>query len=248
MNTDYKKELLRLLSLEYNCSADDFSRDINILTELKLCDGQRWFSDKKELFRMVTLGRNAVITADPCIHPFLSDYIEKKTGHWIFEVPNLLEIEKELRRFSYTLAQSHHMFLPSKKVEPRLDCPLRWYYGEDIHRFYGGDRFPNAICEKYLPEHPDRIAVVALDGNEIMGMAGCSEDATGWMQIGIDVMPQFRSRGIGTHLVTVLKNKIEELGAIPFYGTSISNYHSWNIALNSGFRPSWVEIGATPTK
>ena len=79
-----------------------------------------------------------------------------------------------------------------------------------------------------------------------MGMAGCSEDAPGWMQIGIDVLPKFRSKGIGTYLVTILKNKIEEMGAIPFYGTSVSNYHSWNIALNSGFRPTWVEIGANP--
>ena len=66
------------------------------------------------------------------------------------------------------------------------------------------------------------------------------------MQIGIDVLPKFRSKGIGTYLVTILKNKIEEMGAIPFYGTSVSNYHSWNIALNSGFRPTWVEIGANP--
>lgn len=79
-----------------------------------------------------------------------------------------------------------------------------------------------------------------------MGMAGCSEDAPGWMQIGIDVLPQFRSKGIGTYLVIILKNKIEEMGAVPFYGTSVSNYHSWNIALNSGFRPTWVEIGANP--
>jgi len=34
---------------------------------------------------------------------------------------------------------------------------------------------------------------------------------------------------------------------IPFYGTSVSNYPSWNIALNSGFKPAWVEIGAQKT-
>jgi hypothetical protein len=34
------------------------------------------------------------------------------------------------------------------------------------------------------------------------------------------------------------------MGEIPFYGTSLSNLHSQNIALNSGFRPAWVEIGA----
>ena len=42
--------------------------------------------------------------------------------------------------------------------------------------------------------------------------------------------------------------KILEEGNIPFYGTSLSNYHSWNIALNSGFRPAWVEIGAEKKK
>jgi GNAT superfamily N-acetyltransferase len=72
----------------------------------------------------------------------------------------------------------------------------------------------------------------------------CSEDATGWLQIGIDVIPEYRSKGVGTFLVTTLKNKIIEQGDIPFYGTSASNYHSWNIALNSGFKPAWVEIGA----
>lgn len=241
--TDYKQQLLKLLSLEYNCSPDAFGKEDNILTETKLCDGQRMYNNE-HFFWMVTMGSNAVITADSCLHPFFREYIKEKTGHWLFEVPNLLKIEKELNKFSYTLTQSHHMFLSAQKVEAKLDCPVKWYYGEELHRFYGDSRFPNAICEKYLPQRPDRIVVAAYNGNEIMGMAGCSEDAPGWMQIGIDVLPQFRSKGVGTYLVTILKNKIEEMGAIPFYGTSISNYHSWNIALNSGFRPTWIEIGA----
>ena len=61
-------------------------------------------------------------------------------------------------------------------------------------------------------------------------------------------LSEYRSRGIGTYLVTLLKNKIEEMGDIPFYGTSVSNYHSWNIALNAGFKPAWVEIGAKKQK
>lgn len=246
MNTpDYKQELLKLLSLEYNCSPEDFGREENTLTEVKLRDGRRQYDDEG-FFCMVTLGAGTVITANPCLHPFLKEYIKEKKGHWLFEVPNLLKIEKELNKFSYTLTQSHHMFLPSRKVETKLDYPIRWYFGEDIHQFYGDSRFPNAICEKYLPERPDRMAVVALSDDEIMGMAGCSEDAAGWMQIGIDVLPKFRSKGIGTYLVTLMKNKILEIGAIPFYGVSVANYYSWNIALNSGFRPAWVEIGAKP--
>lgn len=196
---------------------------------------------------MATTGTNAVITAETCLHPFLAEFIKVKPGHTLFEIPSLLALEKELNRFSYTLTPTYHMFLPEREVSFEGEYALKWYYDEEILPFYGDARFPNAICETYLPNRPDRIAVAAFDGDEIMALAGCSEDAPGWLQIGVDVIPEYRSRGIGTYLVSLLKNKIEEMGAVPFYGTSVSNYHSWNIALNCGFRPAWVEIGAEKT-
>lgn len=186
----------------------------------------------------------AVITADERLHPFLREFIKDRAGHWLFELPNLLPLERELNRFGHTLTQTHHMFLSATDTAPRADLSVKWFYEREIDRFYGDERFPNAICSEYLSHRPNRMVVCAYDGDRIMGMAGCSEDAPGWMQIGVDVMPEYRSRGVGTYLVTLLKNKILEQGSIPFYGTSLSNYHSWNIALNCGFRPTWVEIGS----
>lgn len=238
----YLPQLFAQLSHEYNCTPSDFTKAENVLTLSKYSEKARAYSDEKPFFHMVTTGGNAVITAEECLHPFLKEFM-KKTGHFLFELPNLLPLEKELNKFGHTLSQSCHMFLPSRDVEPLLDLPVKWFYDKEIHGFYGDKRFPNAICEEYKPCRPDRIAVCACDGDRIMGMAGCSEDAKGWMQIGIDVLPEYRSRGVGTHLVTLLKNKITKQGDIPFYGTSLSNYHSWNIALKSGFEPAWVEIG-----
>lgn len=91
---------------------------------------------------------------------------------------------------------------------------------------------------------PDRMIVMAFDGDTIMGMAGCSEDAPHWQQIGIDVLPEYRSRGIGSCLVTLLKNRIIEMGDIPFYGTAAANIQSQNIAIKSGFKLAWVETEA----
>lgn len=243
MKNKYTEQLFRLLALEYNCTTEDFKKSENILTVSKVIEGRRAYSPEKYFFHMVTTGRNAVVTADESLHPFLSEYIKSREGHMLFELPNLMPIEKELNRYGRTLSQSHHMFLPERKVEPKHNYTVKWFYDNEIAQFYGDERFPNAICDKFRPERPDRIVVTAYDGDKIMGMAGCSEDAKGWQQIGIDVMPEYRSRGVGTYLVTLLKNKIAENGDIPFYGTSVSNYHSWNIALNSGFRPAWVEIG-----
>lgn len=243
---DYRLKMRELLAIEYNCRVSDFLGEENMLTESVLIDGRRRYSDEKYFFHMATTGANAVVTADEYLHPFLAEFIKGKRGHTLFEIPSLIILEKELNKYSYKLTPTYHMFLPVNTVGALKSCglELEWYYDGDIHRFYGDERFPNAICEKYLPNRPDRIAVVALSQGEIVGMAGCSEDTHGWMQIGIDVLPEFRSKGLGTYLVDALKNKIEEMGAVPFYGTSISNYHSWNIAINCGFRPAWVEIGA----
>lgn len=244
MKNQYREALLAQLAVEYNCTREDLTRAENILTESALHPQRRAYSPTKYFFQMVTTGENAVITADPCLHPFLREFMADRRGIWLFELPNLRPLEVELNRYGYTLMGTFHMFLPAKQVMPQSDIPVRWFAQEQIAPFYGDPRFPNAILDQFHPERPDRLVVCAMDGDRIMGMAGCSEDAPGWMQIGIDVMPEYRSHGVGTYLVTLLKNKILELGAIPFYGTSVSNYHSWNIAINSGFHPAWVEIGA----
>lgn len=244
MYAEYVKKLKALLALEYNCSPEDLEREENVVTVSALNEGRRNYSPDKPFFAMASLGGNTLITADECIRGFLCEYAENVKGHRIFEFPNLLPIDAELRKYGYKLTPTQHKFLPCKDAEPTGGYPVKWFFEREIDRFYGDGRFPNAIYPSYKPERPDRIVVCAYDGEEIMGMAGCSEDAPHWLQIGIDVLPRYRSRGVGTYLVTLLKNKITERGDIPFYGTSIANYRSCGIALSSGFRPAWIEIGA----
>lgn len=241
---DYTAALRELLSLEYNCSPEAFGQEENIVTAAVLREGRRRYSTDAYFFHMVTLGKNAVITADERLHPYLRGFAAGRPGCWLFEIPNLAPLARELERFGYALTATHHMFLPHTDAAPKRKYPVRWFFDEEIHRFYGDKRFPNAIAPQYCAMRPDTMAVCAYDGDSVIGMAGCSEDAPHWLQIGIDVMPEYRSRGVGTYLVTLLKNRILQQGDIPFYGTSASNYHSWNIALNCGFRPAWVEIGA----
>lgn len=243
--SEYLSKLKIQLSKDFNCSTEDFDKEENVITPSALIEGRRIYGIEKYFFNMVTLGKNAVITADERIVPFLREYTRDKKGFWLFELPHTAAIEKELNKYGHTLCHSHHLYLPEKQVKPLKSYPVKWFFGyEEIKGFYGDKRFPNAICGKYLPGRPDTIVVCACDGENIMGMAGCSEDAPGWQQIGIDVLPEYRSMGVGTYLVTLLKNKIEEQGDIPFYGTGIVNYHSMHIAENAGFKSTWTEIQA----
>lgn len=236
-------ELKKQLAIDYNCKAADFDCEENIITVSAKNNGRRIYSDKPSFFSMVTLGKNAVISADELLHPFLMEYIRDKTGFWIFEQNNLPKIQAELLKYGYSLSGSHHMFLPDTKplnFSPAFE--VKWFEQSEIAQFYGDKRFPNAFCEKFEPDRPDILGICALIDGEIAGMAGCSADSKKWWQIGIDVIPEYRGKGIGTALVGLLKDEIFKRGAIPFYGTSLSNIYSQNIALNCGFFPAWVEI------
>ena len=119
---------------------------------------------------------------------------------------------------------------------------IQWFEQKDIHALYGREELPNALCDCFKPERPDVLAVGAEHKGQLIGLAGCSADTKLFWQIGIDVLPEWRGKGIATTLVRFLKNECFRRGAIPFYGTSLSNLGSWHVALGSGFYPAWVEI------
>ena len=232
----------RQLALELGCEPEDFLRGDTVITRPVLHEERRRFSEKPFFLQMVTFGDNAVISADERIHPWLRDWVRDKRGIWLFEQDNFYALECELRRYGCRMFSTHHMFLPLAEPLPcRSDLRVRWLEREEIAPFYAGKEFPNAICDRFYPERPDVLAVVALDGDRIIGMAGCSADTPELWQIGIDVLPPYRRLGGGTALVTLLRQEILRRGAIPYYGTRLSNLASWKIALSSGFRPAWVE-------
>ena len=233
------------LALELNCAPEDFSGEEIVVTGPVLHENRRKFSDQPFFLQMATFGAGAVISADERLHPRLREWAKGKRGFWLFEQHNYLELDRLLRGYGYKMALTHHMFTPTTEIAAvETGFPVRWLEQGDIPPFYGREEFSNALCDRFRPERPDVLAVAALDGEEIMGMAGCSADTPELWQIGIDVLPRYRGRGIGKTLVALLRNEALRRGALPYYGTSLSNIASWRTALASGFLPAWVEAEA----
>ena len=234
--------LKKQLALDFNCKPKDFDKTENVITLPALKEGRRIFSKETSFLQMATLGGNAVISADQKLHSWLTEWAKAKKGFWIFEQHNYFELNDKLREFGYKLALTHHMFLPTAEiVSVKPNFEYRFIETNEIMQFYGRPEFPNAICECFKPERPDVLVVLAMNGKKIMGMAGCSADSKKFWQIGIDVLPEYRKLGIGAILVKLLRNETFKRGAIPYYGTSLSNLGSWKIALSSGFKPAWIE-------
>ena len=88
--------------------------------------------------------------------------------------------------------------------------------------------------------------MAALDGGNMVGLAACSEDSPLLWQIGVDVDPFYRGKGIAVSLVRQLAQEVLIRGKVPFYGAAWCNIPSVRCALSAGFVPVWNEITAIP--
>jgi len=246
-----KTEILEIakaqLALDYSCQASDFEKKENTIVENKLMDGRRVYDNDGCFLKILLFSGRTIVSASPMILPWCEEKLKDRDAAWLFEYPKLRAIDKKLQEFGHEIADIHHYYLPNpimSQVKPIAG--VKWYEQEEISQFENDDRIEEAFA--FDKNHPDVLGVAALDGDKIMGIAGASADSETMWQIGIDVFPEYRGRGIGTNLVTLLKNEVLKRGKIPFYGTVESHFHSQNIAINAGFFPVWAELYSKANK
>lgn len=138
-------------------------------------------------------------------------------------------------------------FLPDVTALREIPCeyPTRVLTAADFTDLYL-PQWSNALCE--ARKELDVLGVGAYDGNRLIGLAGCSADCETMWQIGIDVLPEYRRKGIASALTSKLALEILARGKVPFYCAAWSNIPSVRNAIRSGFRPAWVELTAKPVE
>jgi GNAT superfamily N-acetyltransferase len=136
-------------------------------------------------------------------------------------------------------------FLPDVKVLRALPCDfeLKILQSKDFKDLYI-DKWSNALCEDR--KELDVLGVGAYHDGQLIGLAACSADCDTMWQIGVDVLPEYRKKGIASALTSRLAMEILERGKVPFYCCAWSNIKSARNAMKSGFRPAWVEMTVKP--
>ena len=89
-----------------------------------------------------------------------------------------------------------------------------------------------------------QISIGAFHDDRLIGLAGCSADCETMYQIGVDVLPEYRKKGIASALTSKLEIEILKRGKVPFYCAAWSNIPSVRNAIRCGFRPAWVALTA----
>lgn len=240
-----KQEILEIakkqLALDFSCNIADLEKNENTIVENLLKDGRRLYGSDGCALKILCFGNRSVVSTTSELMPWFQEKFKNFDANWLFLYQVLKGIDKKLMEAGHEIADVHHYYLPKGDMEEvQLITEVRWFEQEEILQFKDDDRFDEAFA--FDEKHPDMLAVAALEGDEIVGMAGASCDGEILWQIGINVVPEYRGKGIGTNLVVLLKNELLRRGKVPFYSTIESNIYSQNIAIKAGFYPVWAEL------
>lgn len=223
--------------------AADFERSENVVVTSRESEGARRYLKLPFSCQLVSYGGNVVASVSPEFREITEKYINAYPVEHLFETPNLHVLGEALMERGQKICFMAEYFLPDLTALRPLDCPyeLRILTQPDFTDLYRPE-WSNALCESR--KHLDVLGVGAYDGDKLVGLAGASADCNTMWQIGIDVLPDYRRRGIASALTSRLAIEILSRGKVPFYCAAWCNIKSVRNAVRSGFRPAWVEMTA----
>ena len=245
-NQEMLRIAMRQSAEDVGCSAEDFLLDRNIVIPFKLGPKAKKYYKLPIGCNFISYGNNVVAAAEDGLMDVVKAYVERFAFYHCFETPNLRWLNQRLEPLGQTVCFMAEYYLPDLRRLKKLPCPyeLRLLDKADFEGLYLSE-WSNALCS--ARKHLDVLGVGAYDGGKLIGLAGCSADAEEMRQIGVDVLPEYRKRGVASAITSALAAEILERGKVPFYCSAWSNLRSVRNAIRSGFSPAWVEMTVKPT-
>lgn len=243
------KDILRIAmeqsAADIGCRAEDFVSDKSVIVPLKLGPNAKRYYQLPIGCNFISYGSNVVAAATDETADIVAEYISKFEFYYCFETPNMHWLNERLAPLDLTTCFMAEYYLPDVNRLTELPCEydLKVLEKGQFDNLYLPE-WPNALCSDR--KHLDVLALGAYDGGKLIGLAGCSADADEMWQIGVDVLPEYRRKGIASALTSKLALEILERGKVPFYCTAWSNIRSVRNAVKSGLIPAWAEMTVKP--
>ena len=214
---------------------------------------RRRYRDHWELRLINYRGLTVICAQHPRVREAADNLLAGDNGNWVGDYSELRKLNDYLTPYALQMSGTSLFFTPgrdffTRDADARPGLPaegytVRWLEPSELEQYRGNPDFENALGFKEL--RPDVQVLGAYAEGELVALAGASEDSDWCRQIGIDVLPGHRGRGLASYLVRELSQAILAEGFVPFYGTSPSHINSQQVALNAGLRPAWWEFVST---
>lgn len=243
MEAKQKDIFYEQLACDYSCCTMDIASKDNVFTKKEYREGRRIFRGDDCAMKLVCVNGKLIVSAEEELYEACRVLLQNELGAWFFESNPLYNLEQMLRSHGHKIASTHQFYLPGGREmfdarPPHDGITVKWFEQEEIEQFRENNPYKEALG--FIPECPDVLAVMAMQGEQVLAVAGASRDSEMMWQVGINVLAE--GNGYGTYVVTLLKREILRRGKLPFYGTAHSHMKSQKVAVQSGFLPAWAEL------
>lgn len=244
-NTDIWRVALEQSAIDSCCAPEDFQKEENVIALSREAAGRRAYLAEPYSFDLTSYGGNVVACVRGELREIAATYLAKYSAAHCFETPALHELDTMLAPFGLKTCFQAEYFLPDLDVLRAQPCALelRVLRPADFESLYL-PQWSNALCAERRQK--DRLCVGAYDKGELAALAGASADCERMWQIGVDVLPAYRRKGLAKAVTSRLALEVLSCGKVPFYCAAWSNLPSVRNALSCGFRPAWVQLTVRP--
>lgn len=223
------------LALDFGCSFADFDRMENTVVPLAPRPGARECPGWDCELRMACFGRGAVAAIHPSRLFSYRPLFVGIEGSRLFDFPAMARLDGALSKAGRRLGACRAFFLPGLSLP---ECPVpegitpRFLTRDETAALRETRLFPHALARESTA-----LTLVGFEGEAV-------EDSAQVWQIGADVRPQSRGKGLGRFLVVNLTKEVLAQGTLPCYSTWTGNLFSKRLALSAGYFPAWLEMGS----
>ena len=230
------------LALDLGCSMAAFDRMENTIVPLAPRPGAREYPGWDSGLRVVCFGKGAVAAVHPSrLFSYCPLFVGIEGGR-LFDFPAMARLDKALSKAGRRLGVCQAFFLPGSSL-PEYPVPEgiapRFLTQSETAALGKTRRFPHALARESTA-----LALAGFEGEAVAGVAAAVVDSTRVWQIGVDVRPQSRGKGLARFLVVHLTREVLARGILPCYSTWTGNLFSKRLALSAGYFPAWLEMGS----
>ena len=210
---------------------------------------RRHYPVRAEDLQIVTMGAGVVVSATPRWIPWVTELFCNLEPDEEFSPRVLGEVSRRVSRHAFRLHGPYPYNVTSNQDWRHLETPSGYAIdlgGAELSEQLNPVFWPNVVSPRSTAQgRPNVVTAVAIHGEKVVAAAAAITDSDILWQIGIDVQPEHRGRGLAAVLTSRVARAVLDHGKVPFYGSRVDNIASRRTAQSAGFYPCWVAAYTT---